>query len=408
VPSTGFAVGEPSAGVWALLRRAYDKAGLLVPLSLLVLAGGAYLHHVRPELPSEYTWFQPLNTLEAVSRLGGVPTVIALAWLLGAFARQGARALLADARAAWRTLGAVREDATQRTRWLLRLLVFLALFYADIKFVPTHNALDVWAVALMGVSLTRPHAPAALLRAVLYIACSLLIFTAVCYWFTVVKALVFVGRVPRDADILNFEYALTGIHPHRWLAAWTSERSAFVHWFDWAYCRLFHHMAIVSAFLFGLRDARQRTEYLGALAICYLLGAPLYLLWPAAGPAYFDPSQFAFLRRYPDINVNWMQAVLFQNTAEINDHRPSVLSTWSYIACMPSLHMAHETVMLYYVRASKIAVALSIAFTTLTGFAVVALGWHYPTDIVAGVALAAVAIAIARWQSLRLLPIGAR
>jgi membrane-associated phospholipid phosphatase len=71
---------------------------------------------------------------------------------------------------------------------------------------------------------------------------------------------------------------------------------------------------------------------------------------------------------------------------------------------MPSLHIAHELVMLYFARSSKLAFPVSLAFTALTTVAVVALGWHYPSDLVAGAVLAVFAIALARWQSDRLLP----
>jgi membrane-associated phospholipid phosphatase len=305
--------------------------------------------------------------------------------------------------AAFRALPVLELSRERRLGLLLKLLLAVVLMALDVAFLPYHGPLDAIAVGAMGALVAKRFPSATWHRFLGHTACAILIFTAVCYWFTVVKALTFVGSTQRDVDILALEHTLTGIYPHRWLAAWASERATWVRWFDWAYLRIFDHMAVTTAFLIGLRDLRQRTEFLGALSICYLLGAPLYLLCPAAGPAYFDPAQFTFLREQ-DLAVNYVQAALYENTVAVNEGRARLLHTWSYIACMPSLHMAHESVMLFYVRASRPALAISVAFIVLTGVAVVALGWHYPTDILGGLALAAVAILIARWQSSRLLP----
>lgn len=391
---------SPSRASWARsLREAYARTGLLVPLSVLALLGGAWIQHARAELPGAYTWLQPYDTLRVIVQLNGFPMAVVGAYALGAAARVGPAGVFAE-------LSALRKlelPAQQRTRLLLRILLAVVLIALDVALLPEHGPLDAIAVGIAGGLLAKPFPRATLRRFAWHTACAVLLFTAVCYWFTVVKALTFVNARQRDADILALEHALTGIYPHRWVAAWAYERPTWVGWFDWAYLKIFDHMAVVTAFLVGLRDLRQRTEYIGALAICYLLGAPLYLLCPAAGPAYFDPAQFAFLRS-PDLSASWVQAALYRNTVAVNEGHSRVLSTWSYIACMPSLHMAHESVMLYYVRASKPALALSVAFITLTGVAVVALGWHYPTDILGGFALAAVAILLARWQSARLWP----
>ncbi len=393
--------------------RYYRTVGVLVPMSLIALAGAAYVQHVSPELPAAYTWLQPYRILRRIAESEGFPFVVALAYLLGAVARlrlSGLRELFFTLLTAWRARGTMAHDSAGgdvdpalRQRRLIRVLAFVLVFALDVALFENHGLLDALALGCFAGYLARPWPRTAVLRLLLHTGCAVLVFTAVCYWFTVIKALTFVGRSQHDADILAFERALTGIYPHRWLAAWASERPTLVYWFDWAYFKIFDHMTLTTAFLMGLRNVRQRTEYLGALAICYFLGGPLYLIFPAAGPAYFDPAQFRFLHQQ-ELIVNYVQAGLFENTAAVNTGHSVILDTWSYIACLPSLHMAHESVMLYYARASKFAFAISFAFSAFTAVAVVVLGWHYPTDILAGFALAALALTVARWQSARLLP----
>ena len=388
---------EGSIKAWLL--AAYGHVGLLVPISLIALAGGGWLQHRYAELPSSYTWLQPFRTLKGVVHLPGLLSAAAAAYLFGVLARRDRRSLSQIWAERGRALLALRDPA-RRLPLLARVLAAVVALGADLVWMPAHTALDALAVAGFGFVLARRYSRAELRRMLVHGACTLLVFTAVCYWFTVVKALTFVGSfTQRDRGIVAFEHAITGVHPYRLVASWSAQHPAWLAWFDWAYTRLFHHMALASAFLFG-----QRGQIFGALAICYFIGGPLYWLLPAAGPAYFSPSSFEFLRSYPALNVNWMQAVLYENTGAVNHGQADVLITWSYIACMPSLHMAHESVMLFYARASKLFFALSLAFSLLTAVAVIALGWHYPTDIVAGVVLAVFSILLCRSQSARLLP----
>jgi len=162
-------------------------------------------------------------------------------------------------------------------------------------------------------------------------------------------------------------------------------------------------MALVTVLLVALGRRRQRTEYLGALALCYVLGGLAYHSCPALGPSFAEPSYFAFLDR-PSLIAGGIRRWLLYNTQGVAQGTAHELRTWGYIACMPSLHIAHELVMLYYSRGSRLAFGFSLAFALLTQLAVVVLGWHYLLDSLGGAAIAALALAIARWQSRSLMP----
>lgn len=379
-----------------LVSHAYSTVGLLAILSVVALIGGLLVQSASAQLPMAYTWLQPLRALKQVALSAGFPLLAGLAYILGVCSQRGWASLKS-----W--LHAGIAYATDRRMLLLRGFAFVVVFALDVLWAPKHGPADALVLAIMGAAIVRPWSRQALGRAALHAAFVVLVFVAVCYWFTVVKALTFVGQNPRDPLILKLEQAIFGVLPHRWVAAWAAQSPGWLHWLDWIYFRIFEHMALTTALLLGRGDVRARNEYLASLAICYFLGAPLYLTFPAAGPVYFDPGAFRFLQQQ-ELLVNSVQAALFRNTGGINEGRATILHTWAYIACVPSLHMAHELVMLWFARVSKPALLLAFGFTALTGVAVVALGWHYPTDIVAGAALAALAIGLARWQSARLLP----
>src|SRR5690606_18849969 len=120
------------------------------------------------------------------------------------------------------------------------------------------------------------------------------------------------------------------------------------------YYRLFDHMILVSALLAGAGRHRERIEYMSALAFCYAMGGFTYHVFPAMGPIYRDEAIFAGLRDLPLIS-NHFHALLARTHAEATAGTLQTLPSYEFIACMPSLHMAHELVMLYYARHSRVA-----------------------------------------------------
>jgi hypothetical protein len=80
-----------------------------------------------------------------------------------------------------------------------------------------------------------------------------------------------------------------------------------------------------------------------------------------------------------------------------------MIETYEFIACMPSLHMAHETVMLFFSRHSLIMAVFSGAFWLASFVAVLVLGWHYLFDVFAGMLLAALVIVTVQRVSLSII-----
>lgn len=382
-------------------------ATIVRPTGTLLLAAvtwfgvAAWLHHASSLLPARYTWFQPLMTLhDVVARQWFVSAAVA-AFLVGRLRQRGAWRL--DTLAAWRNRPA-DLSVLKNARAARIALIALALLVGDALAFPDHNACDevaLLAVAVVaGWSNVRPR----LSRVVGEAVFASLAFLVICYAFTIFKALLFVGRTPGDAQLVAIEHAVLGFVPHREVAAWSAARPWVIYACDWTYFRLFDHMALTTTLLLGMRRPRERVEFLGALAVCYLLGGPLYHLWPAFGPAYFEPERYAHLATMPRLDCNPIRGWIMLNTQAVLSHRSLVIQTWAYVACMPSLHCAHELVMLWYARHSRAAFVLSLAFTAMTMLSVVVLGWHYPIDIVAGAGLATVSILVARRQHDLLLP----
>lgn len=386
---------DPGSGP---IRTAWRGIGLLFVLAVLAMAIAAYIHHVSV-LPSAYTWLEPLRTLRNIAGDPWSPTVIVGAFLIGRLRWRGTWSL------DWlRSSEQLELRAIARTSRAKRIAVLaVVLLVTGALVFPHHNPFDRIALVVMAFIIGWPQHERHLGRLVAEIAFATFVFLSICYCFTVLKALTFVDRTQVDLSIVELEKSITGVYPHRVITAWSADKKWLIELCDWAYFKLFLHMALTTSLLLGMHRSRERVEYLGALALCYLLGGPLYHLFPAAGPVYFDPASYRHVFEMP-LLTNGIRDWLYQNTGGVVTKHAVELKTWGYIACMPSLHIAHEIVMLWYSRRSRLALLLSSAFTAITCLAVVVLGWHYPIDLVGGIVVAGIAIGIARWQRDALFP----
>lgn len=382
------------------LRVAYERLGLLAFLGSFALLAGLVLQRAT-RLPASYTWLDPLRALREICAADHFPIAVLVTYALGAWAWRGSWDVEAIARAI-----AVPRGLSSVLRGALWPLCCIALvLLADAGFLHSHRDLLDWgALVVIGVCVAHYRPSRAQLgQDLAYVALGIAVFQVVCFAFTVSKALTFVPGRHYDAAIVELETKLFGVAPHRLLGPWVARHPSLLGWLDFAYIHLLEHMTLCTVLLIALRKRALRTEYLSALALCYLLGGAAYHVLPALGPSYFEPSYFPFLEQHWLFSAALRRALKI-NTDRVLDGSAHQLRTWAYVAAMPSLHAGQELIMLYYARSSPLAFALSVAFVALTLFSVVALGWHYPLDVLAGALLALIAIQIAHRQRKWLLP----
>ena len=379
--------------------KLYRTFGLLPLLSLCAFVAALTAHSLS-RLPGPYTWLEPLWTFRAVLAEPRFPFALLATYWVGRWARRGGWDVQAAAQVFARSHG---SDALRRA--LVRgALSAISIMIADrVLLNSSRDGIDLVALGLLGLFASPRLSWKRAADEFAYTTVCGLIVLVVCYSFTISKALVFISGRQFDAELVHLQARVLGFLPYRVLAIWAAHHPSVVAACDWIYCHCFEHMALTTVLLVALRSRSQRTEYLGALALCYLVGGLLYHLFPAKGPGYFDPAYFQYLNQ-KSLITNHIRAWLKYNTDGVFNCTVSEIRTWNYIACMPSLHVTHELIMLYYSRASRLAFLLSATFTALTLPAVLILGWHYLLDLFAGAAVAAIVIAVARWQSRALLP----
>jgi len=134
--------------------------------------------------------------------------------------------------------------------------------------------------------------------------------------------------------------------------------------------------------------------YATALSVNWILGAATYFMIPALGPIYADPALFADL---PDSEVTYLQEILLEDRiAFLGDPANGPLQA---IAAFASLHIAMSFTAALAAQLLGLDRRLRIALWTwlaLTTVSTIYLGWHYVVDDIAGIAMGALALLVAR------------
>lgn len=134
--------------------------------------------------------------------------------------------------------------------------------------------------------------------------------------------------------------------------------------------------------------------YATALSINWILGAATYFMLPALGPVYFDPAAFADL---PYTEVTRLQELLLSD--RVGFLADPDTGTPQAVAAFASLHVAMSFTALlaaYMLDLGRRVKQALWAWLVITLVATVYLGWHYVLDDVAGLAIGALALVLAR------------
>ena len=141
-------------------------------------------------------------------------------------------------------------------------------------------------------------------------------------------------------------------------------------------------------------DLRPALFYVTAQSINWVLGIGSYFLLPSLGPIYFDPGAFTDL---PGSEVTRLQGVLMQQRvdflADPSTGTPQSIAAFASLHISMSFTAALAATLLGLGRRLQAALWIWLAITTI---GTVYLGWHYFVDDIAGVAMGAAALLLAR------------
>jgi hypothetical protein len=148
-------------------------------------------------------------------------------------------------------------------------------------------------------------------------------------------------------------------------------------------------MGAALLFLCLTGDRRSAFQMAGAIVICYYASLAIFLAAPSNGPYSLDPAAFSVATMTAAI-----QRASYANAAALYHHEQWVRPVLGYFVAFPSLHVAQPLIAGWFLRRWKRVSLFVFAYCGLLIPAIVILQWHYLVDIVGGILLAAVAVAL--------------
>jgi hypothetical protein len=200
-------------------------------------------------------------------------------------------------------------------------------------------------------------------------------------------------NTPRDEWLLRFDRDLFGGHSpavllHDLLGTHTAAYVLMVVYKSFTYLTA---TSVVIALVFS-RDIRRGYVFLVAAMWTWILGTASYYLVPSLGPFASAPEEFARLPHTP-ITDTWAE-YLQQRADFLAD--PTAPTSFVSISAFASLHTGFTALvcfMAFYYGHRRLGAALAVYLVAIM-VSTIYWGWHFTLDDVAGLLIAAVAVAL--------------
>jgi len=148
----------------------------------------------------------------------------------------------------------------------------------------------------------------------------------------------------------------------------------------------------------ALREGRGRAwQFVGAIATAYFIGLACFYFLPVTGPYYL-----ANLNPHHGGYIGGAESRLAGMLAAIAAHRELPGVGLDYFVGFPCLHITQPLIVLWFLRKSRGAVALLASYDVIMIAAILLLQQHYLVDLVGGVCVAILAVAISDLSSAKI------
>jgi hypothetical protein len=131
-------------------------------------------------------------------------------------------------------------------------------------------------------------------------------------------------------------------------------------------------------------------RFVGTILTCYYLTLVIFYFWPSLGPYYLCPTHFGLFPRELETYVLQKQSI--KGALALWNGVPLSTISFEYYIAFPCMHITQSIIVLWFLRRWKPIFILLLAYNALLISAIIFLEWHYLVDILAGIAIAAIAI----------------
>ncbi len=145
--------------------------------------------------------------------------------------------------------------------------------------------------------------------------------------------------------------------------------------------------------LLGLYYGKSRSlQFVGTILTAYYLALGMFYLWPSQGPYYLSRADSTPMER--SLWVHGIQQVLTEHALALWRHVPIQRLSTDYFIAFPCMHIAQPLIVAWFLRKWKAMTVLLVMYDFLLIVAILLLQWHYLVDILAGILVAGMALAV--------------
>lgn len=165
---------------------------------------------------------------------------------------------------------------------------------------------------------------------------------------------------------------------------------SFFRFLDFIYYLLF---ALLGAglFLTGINFGRPTAlRYIGTILTAYYISMTCFLLWPSQGPQYLSIIHAVELPNV--LRTHSIQALLLKRSRAIWARVPLQKISGDYYIGFPCMHITQSLILTWFLKPWKRMTWILGLYNVLLLMAIILLEWHYVVDIIAGVAIAIIAV----------------
>jgi hypothetical protein len=175
---------------------------------------------------------------------------------------------------------------------------------------------------------------------------------------------------------------------------------AFVRLLEFVYFEMF---ALIGAtiVLLAMSDGLARAlRFVGTIVTAYLIALLIFFLVPATGPYYICQTHSVVWSHGLNLYAAQTECIERLNLLRGNG-RPSIFGE-DYFIALPCMHLVQPLIVLWFLRKWGRAFWFLVAYDVLMIVSIILLEQHYVVDLIAGVPVALLAIAIVDWHAIKL------
>jgi len=160
--------------------------------------------------------------------------------------------------------------------------------------------------------------------------------------------------------------------------------------FDWLYLAMFNELGAALVLVALIRGYKEACRYVGALLMAYYVALLIFYLYPTLSPYFLCPDHWSHL---PATNASIIQRIFVARMPTLRSAFDLNVEA-DYNIAFPCMHIALAVIAWWFCREWKRIARILFVYNLALVPAILLLEWHYLVDVLGGIAVALLSIAV--------------